>query len=159
MTLPLTPAEPPPPGALEITGVRPDEYARVVDVWEASVRATHDFITDEEIEFFRPLVRAGLPQIRQLTGLRDATGELVGFLGAAEGKIEMLFLHPSARGKGGGRQLLEHAIRTFGATLVDVNEENAQAVGFYLHSGFEVIGRSDLDSTGRPHPILHLRLT
>jgi len=143
---------------LEVGAVRPDEYDRAVDVWEESVRATHDFVSDEEIGFFRPLVRAGLPAIRQLVGLRDAHGQLVGFLGAAESKVEMLFLHPSVRGRGGGRQLLEHAVDTFGAVLVDVNEENPQAVGFYLHNGFQVVGRSELDSTGKPHPILHLRL-
>lgn len=40
---------------------------------------------------------------------------------------------------------------------LDVNEQNEQAVGFYLHMGFEVAGRSELDGTGKPYPLLHLR--
>lgn len=38
---------------------------------------------------------------------------------------------------------------TYGATTLDVSEQNGQAVGFYLHYGFQVVGRSDLDGTGR----------
>jgi hypothetical protein len=45
-----------------------------------------------------------------------------------------------------------------GATTVDVNEQNPQAVGFYLHIGCEVVGRSELDGMGKPYPLLHLRL-
>lgn len=41
---------------------------------------------------------------------------------------------------------------------MDVNEQNAQARGFYEHEGFEVIGRSETDEQGEPFPILHMRL-
>jgi putative acetyltransferase len=37
-----------------------------------------------------------------------------------------------------------------------VNEQNAQAVGFYEHLGFQRTGRSDKDSQGRPYPLIHL---
>ena len=43
------------------------------------------------------------------------------------------------------------------ATLVDVNEDNKQAIDFYLHIGFIVESRSAVDSAGRPFPLLHLR--
>jgi hypothetical protein len=33
-------------------------------VWEASVRATHRFATEADIEVIRPLVRDGLPEVR-----------------------------------------------------------------------------------------------
>ena len=62
------------------------------------------------------------------------------------------------RGKGAGGRLLSHAIAAFGATSLDVNEQNEQAVGFYLHQGFVIAGRSELDGTGKPYPILHLQL-
>jgi putative acetyltransferase len=32
------------------------EYADVVGLWEASVRATHDFLKEEDILFFKPLI-------------------------------------------------------------------------------------------------------
>jgi len=55
--------------------------------------------------------------------------------------------------------LLNHAMTVFCATELDVNEQNEQAVGFYLKMGFEVVGRSDLDGTGKPYPPLHMRLS
>lgn len=44
------------------------------------------------------------------------------------------------------------------ALSVDVNEQNPQAVGFYLHYGFVQTGRSPLDGEGRPFPLLHMSL-
>jgi hypothetical protein len=41
---------------------------------------------------------------------------------------------------------------------VDVNEQNGQAVGFYLRMGFATEGRSELDGMGKPYPLLHMRL-
>lgn len=43
-------------------------------------------------------------------------------------------------------------------TKVDVNEQNEQAVGFYKHCGFETIKRSELDTSGKPYPTLHMEL-
>ena len=54
----------------------------------------------------------------------------------AEGKIEMLFVAPPAFGRGIGTKLLRHAVETLGACEVDVNEQNAGAVEFYLRRGF-----------------------
>ena len=139
--------------------IQPDEeFPRVVDVWEASVRATHHFITEANIQFFKPLVQEALPQIEALACVRDEAGQVAGFIGVASGKVEMLFLDPAYRGQGGGRRLMKHAVKTLGATTVDVNEQNEQAVGFYQRLGFEVVGRSELDGTGKPFPLLHLRL-
>jgi len=44
------------------------------------------------------------------------------------------------------------------AERLDVNEQNPQALGFYLHEGFEVIGRSETDGLGQPYPLLHMKL-
>lgn len=70
----------------------------------------------------------------------------------------MLFVRPEYRGRGCGRKLVEWAVARQGADSVDVNEQNPQAMGFYLRMGFAVAGRSETDDAGRPFPILHLRL-
>ena len=75
-----------------------------------------------------------------------------------DGKIEMLFLHPQARGTGIGKQLLQYAVTQLGCTLVDVNEQNEQAVGFYKHYGFTVIDRTEKDGLGMPYPLLQMEL-
>ena len=140
-----------------ISTIQPADYQRVVEVWEASVRATHDFVSEADIQVFRPLVRDGLPDVTYLLGERDDDGQVVGFIGVVGEKIEMLFIHPDWRGQGIGGRLLTHVVMQLGAMLVDVNEQNAQAVGFYQHFGFEVIGRSDLDGTNKPYPLLHMQ--
>jgi putative acetyltransferase len=137
--------------------VQLSEYSRVVEVWEASVRATHYFVAEADIQFFKPMVRDVLPLLT-LVCMRDTVGTLAGFIAVAHGKVEMLFIHPDWRGQGIGRKLLTYAVTSLGATLVDVNEQNEQALGFYHHMGFEVIGRSEIDGTGKPCPILHMRL-
>jgi putative acetyltransferase len=139
-----------------ISDIRPDEYDRAAELWEASVRATHDFVTEADLDLFRPLVRASFGEIAQLAGLRADDGLLIGFIGVEDGNVEMLFLDPASRGRGGGSLLLEHAFASFAATKVDVNEQNPQAIGFYEHHGFRVVSRSEFDTTGKPYPILHM---
>jgi putative acetyltransferase len=133
------------------------DYAEITEVWEASVRASHHFLTEKNILFFKPLIPDFLSAVN-LFFTRDDHNKIAGFLGTADNKIEMLFIHPSQMGKGIGKQFLLYAIHQLKATKVDVNEQNAQAVGFYLHAGFEIESRDELDGLGKPFPILHLKL-
>lgn len=134
------------------------DFPRVVDVWEASVRAIHHFVSEADIQLFKLLVRDALPLMAHLACVRDDHKHVAGFVGVHNGKVEMLFIHPLVRGQGAGRRLLDYAITAVGATALDVNEQNAQAVGFYLHTGFKIIGRSERDGLGKPYPLLHLHL-
>lgn len=134
------------------------DVPRVVEVWEASVRATHHFVSEADIQIFKPLVRDAVSHMQQLACVRDSHDQVAGFIAVAHSKVEMLFLHPAARGQGAGRRLLNYAIAEFAATTVDVNEQNQQAVDFYLRMGCEVVGRSERDGMGKPYPLLHLRL-
>lgn len=74
-----------------------EDYPRAVEVREASVRATHTFVTEDDIQFFKPLVRDALPNIPHLACVRDEQGLVAGFIAVADRKVEMLFLHPQAR--------------------------------------------------------------
>jgi putative acetyltransferase len=137
--------------------VQAEDIPRVVEVWEASVRATHHFVAESDIQIFRPLVHDS-PHIKHSVSVRDENGIVVGFAFVEGGKVEALFIHPSWRGQGVGKRLLKYAVDTLGATALDVNEQNEQALGFYLHMGFEVVGRSARDGMGKPYPLLHMRL-
>lgn len=130
----------------------------LLNIWEASVRATHTFLSEMDITELRPQVREALPQLEQLTVAYTARGA-VAFLGIDGDKVEMLFVHPQQRHQGLGRQLMAQAIQEQHIRYVDVNEQNPQAAGFYEHLGFRVIDRSPLDNQGRPFPILHMALT
>ena len=134
---------------MSVVKVGPDDFEELAEVWEASVRATHDFLSEADIRELRSL----LP-VRYLP---DA-GRIVAFIGLNGSHIAMLFVRPEYRGRGCGRKLVEWAVARQGADSVDVNEQNPQAVGFYLRMGFAVVGRSETDDADRPFPILHLRL-
>ncbi|NAS32748.1 GNAT family N-acetyltransferase [Flavobacteriaceae bacterium R38] len=142
----------------KIDTVNKTEYQDVVNVWESSVRATHHFLKEEDIEYFKPLILNTYLDAVELRCIRNDEKEIVGFLGVAEENLEMLFIDPEYRGKNIGKALLKYSIENLNVTKVDVNEQNEQAVGFYKYCGFEVKNRSEVDATGKPYPILHMEL-
>jgi len=137
--------------------VRAEEHDRLLEVWEASVRATHQFLSESDIQFFKPLVLPELIGLDRLSCVRDEQGSLVGFVGIAGNRMEALFVHPDWHRAGIGRRLARYAAVEAGADLVDVNEQNHAAVAFYQHLGFQVEARSETDSTGKRFPLLHMR--
>ncbi|MGS2739582.1 GNAT family N-acetyltransferase [Sinomicrobium sp. M5D2P17] len=143
---------------LPIHIVEEQDFDEIVEVWEASVRATHDFVKEEDITFFRPLIRDTYLKMMDVKCIRNEEQDIVAFLGVSGPNIEMLFIHPEARGKGLGKRLLQYAVAEMHTDKVDVNEDNVQAVGFYKHMGFKTVDRSALDSTGKPYPIVHMVL-
>jgi len=147
------------PNAPTITPVVEREYPRLVDVWEASVRATHDFLTESDVQSIKPMLTKELFDKVEIHAARDPKGEIIGFVGVALRKVEMLFILPEHRGSGVGSALLKHAVVRHDADTVDVNEQNPQALGFYLRMGFRVVGRSERDGQGNPFPLLHMSLS
>jgi len=137
--------------------IKHKDYAEVVQVWEASVRATHDFLTEADIQYFKPLILNQYLDAVDLFCINDQNN-ILGFLGVDDQKIEMLFVLPDATGRGIGKALCEYAINHLNVYEVDVNEDNSNAVQFYKHMGFVVASRSPLDNTGKPFPILHMKL-
>ncbi len=131
---------------------------RLLNVWEASVRATHQFLSDAEVEKIKEYVPQALGGVAHLVVAEEEPGIPVAFMGVAHGRLEMLFLSPSARGKGLGRRLLQLGVRDYGVTELTVNEQNPQAVGFYEHLGFETYKRTEHDEEGNPYPLLYMRL-
>ncbi|MHA6528811.1 GNAT family N-acetyltransferase [Paenibacillus sp. BAC0078] len=130
----------------------------LLGIWEASVRHTHLFLSEQDIAALRPLVLQGLKEISQLITYTGEDKQPLGFIGVQEYKIEMLFVSPDAMGKGIGKKLVAHAIQALDVQSVDVNEQNPQAKGFYEHMGFRVYGRSEQDDQGNSFPILHMEL-
>ena len=129
----------------------------ITRLWESSVRASHHFLTEGDIIGLKPYVKEALQAICTLLVAREGQ-EYAAFYGIQDGKIEMLFAAPEYFGKGIGRQLVGIAVKDYGATLVDVNEQNPKAAGFYRHMGFEEYRRDETDDQGNPFPILRMRL-
>ncbi|MES1950620.1 N-acetyltransferase GCN5 [Salinisphaera sp. S4-8] len=143
---------------MKIESAASAEHQQLIEIWEASVRATHDFLAERDLVELKPLILNEYFKAVSLSVAKREDGEILGFCGVSDANIEMLFVAPQARGQGVGALLAQHAISTQGGAKVDVNEQNAQALGFYKHLGFRVIGRSPLDGQGKPYPLLHMQL-
>lgn len=141
----------------EVTERKDVLVEELVTIWEASVRATHTFLSDAEILHIKEYVPMALQGIAHLVVVTDEAGAPIGFMGVQDGVIEMLFMHPDQRGKGLGRQCIELALAKYGATKVNVNEQNPAARGFYERMGFTVYKRTDTDEQGGPYPLLYMR--
>ena len=126
-------------------------------VWEASVRATHHFLTEQDIQSIKQQGKAVLYDIDILVVAFEENIP-IGFIGIQEKKIEALFLSPDQIGKGWGRLLIDLAIQQYGALYIDVNEQNTQAEAIYRHLGFETYQYDETDEQGNPFPILHMKL-
>lgn len=142
-----------------ISTVTQDEFEALTDIWEQSVRATHDFLSEDDIVMLRPKVLNNYLPLMALRAYRDEQRKILGFVGALNGKVEMLFIAPDSRGAGIGKALLKYAVDIMAAHELDVNEQNPQALGFYQHMGFQVVGRSAVDGLANPFPLLHMKLS
>ena len=129
---------------------------RVLQIWREAVDATHDFLKPED----RAAIEQELSRFQPTAPLwlaTDAVGHVTGFMLLHDSHMEALFIDPANRGQGIGRALVDHACSLHPILSTDVNEQNAQAAGFYCHLGFVATGRSERDGQGRPYPLIHLR--
>ena len=129
----------------------------LLEIWEDSVRATHLFLSDEEILKIKEYVPQALIAVDKLF-IAEENGIPVAFMGVDDGSLEMLFIAPEEMGNGIGRILLQHGIGNHGVNRLTVNEQNPQAGGFYEHMGFHLYKRSELDGQGDPYPLLYMCL-
>lgn len=128
----------------------------LVALWRRSVLATHTFLSVADVDALMSVVRHEVLGNLEVWVLENG-GTPIGFMALHQNSVEALFMDPGHRRHGGGRQMLNHARSLKGPLVVDVNEQNPQALQFYLAEGFQVVGRSELDGGGRPFPLLHLR--
>lgn len=141
----------------KITPAGKDCYPELISLWEASVRSTHHFLSEEDILYYRNTIERDYFPAVDIYILRNVEMQITAFIGLSNTMIEMLFVRPEEQGKGYGSELVDFAFYEKGIELVDVNEQNPDALAFYIRKGFTVIGRGEVDSAGKPYPILHLR--
>lgn len=141
---------------MKIRKANRNDYNAIMQVWESAVKATHDFLTEEDFLYFKEKIPTDYLPAVDLYVLTEE--DIKGFIGVSGNMLEMLFIHAGSRGKGYGKTLLNYAIEHLQINLVDVNEQNQQAVGFYEKMGFRQTGRDEKDAMGKDYPILHLLL-
>lgn len=139
-----------------IRKIKVTDHPRLMEIWESAVLNTHDFFKEEDFLYYEEQLPVYFQHVT-LFGF-EQEGILIGFMGIAEGNLEMLFIDNKYRGAGIGKKLITYAIDNLQVTKVDVNEQNVQAVGFYEYMGFNIYKRSNLDGEGKEYLILHMQL-
>ena len=130
---------------------------KLLDVWESSVKATHLFLSVDEINNIKQYVPQALKDVLILVVAENQDGNPVGFMGVADKMLDMLFVSNEYRGQGIGKQLLQYGIENYSINELTVNEQNPLAKGFYEYMGFEVYKRTEWDEQGNPYPLLYMK--
>lgn len=130
----------------------------LLNIWEDSVRATHLFLSNSEVNQIKEYVPQALNGVEHLIVAENDLDKVIAFMGIENNRLEMLFLSSIERGKGIGKKLIQYGIQNYGIKEVTVNEQNPQAVGFYNHLGFETYKRTECDEEGNPYPLLYMKL-
>lgn len=142
---------------IKVIDRNPNLIDQLVKVWRGSVKETHLFLSDEEIDRIQAYIPQALTDIPHLIIAENDGGVPVAFMGVDGQKLEMLFIAPGERGHGLGKRLMEYGIGEYMVNELGVNEQNPQAKGFYEHMGFRVYKRTETDEQGMPYPILYMK--
>lgn len=129
---------------------------QLTDIWESSVKATHLFLSEDEIEAIKKYVPQAIKEVPHLVIAETEDHVPAAFMGIADQHLEMLFVSSKERGKGLGKKLLAYGIENYSINDVAVNEQNPLAKGFYEHMGFQVYKRTEKDEQGNPYPLLYM---
>ncbi len=73
---------------------------QLLEVWEDSVKATHLFLSNEEIKNIKKNVPQAISGVSHLVIIENESYQHIAFMGIEDTKLEMLFIKNSERGKG-----------------------------------------------------------
>jgi putative acetyltransferase len=142
----------------KISTVSKKEYDQIIEIWELSVKATHDFLLEEDFDYYKQMIKNKYLDNVKLYAVRNRVDKILGFMGVSDDKIEMLFVHPKEMRKGIGKSLLDYAVNELNIKKVDVNEQNKNAIKFYNKYGFITHKKTTKDNEGKNYPILKMKL-
>ena len=128
---------------MEAIDRNPTLTGQLLEVWESSVKATHLFLSEEEIENIKNYVPQAIQEIPYLIIVVNEHQVPIGFMGIAEQHLEMLFISD---------------VEKYSVNDLAVNEQNPLAKGFYEYMGFKVYKRTECDEQGNPYPLLYMKL-
>lgn len=113
-----------------------DDLDPVAQIWLESNRQAHSFIEADYWEKNKEEVREMLPH--SLIEIAEIEGNIVGFIGMNETKIEGLFVNSNFQSRGIGHSLIEWAKTRNEVLTLNVYQKNQRALKFYLKEGFVI---------------------
>lgn len=77
--------------------------SQLLEVWEDFVKATHLFLSNDEIKNIKEYVPQAILGVSHLVIIENENNQPIAFMGIEDRKLEMLFIRNSERGKGLGK--------------------------------------------------------
>lgn len=111
----------------------------LLKVWEKSVRATHLFLSNDEIKNIKQYVPQALNEVSHLIIIENKKRNPVGFMRIENESLEMLFITPEEREKGFEKQLIQYGIEHYAVKRLAVNEQNPKRKDFMNIWAFKFI--------------------
>lgn len=130
---------------------------QLVNIWSASVKATHHFLKPLDFENIKSMLPTYFNKHTTYL-LVDNQEEIVAFMVVDHQKLEALFVDPQYFRSGYGQYLLDYAINHLDVKYVDVNKQNTQAYEFYQKQGFKTYEETLVDDMGLNYPLYRMRL-
>lgn len=128
----------------------------IIDVWERASALAHPFLSDDFIASEKIAIREQyLPNTQ--THVTTIDDRLVGFASLMGDELGALFLSPEFHGRGMGRALVDHAVKSRQFLDVEVFENNAIGRRFYNRYGFVQTGQTVHEPTGQS--VIRMRWT
>ncbi|ALV26490.1 acetyltransferase [Pannonibacter phragmitetus] len=136
---------------------RPDDTPCLLRIWRAASELGHPFLGKDQLDAQEKLTaEIYLPMAE--TWVIEVNGQPAGFIGLLDDFIGGLFVDPAQHGRGLGKALVAHALKSRSSLDLEVYARNEAAHGFYRRLGFLEVGRRPEDDNGLPFEVIRLRL-
>ncbi|EAG2303449.1 GNAT family N-acetyltransferase, partial [Listeria monocytogenes] len=107
----------------EVNNMNQKLEQQLIEVWESSVKATHTFLSETEIQAIKQYIPEVLHHVSHLIIVESENGEPAGFMGISDRNLEMLFIANEQRGKGLGKKFLAYGMENYAVNELGVNEQ------------------------------------
>lgn len=121
----------------ELKGVDEGTLDQLMALWLRTNLQAHGFIEEDYWLANVAFVREVLPQARLF--VKEAEGEIVGFLGLKETYIAGVFVREDFQKQGIGKELLNQVKAEMKERSLAVYQKNQGAIQFYLTQGFQIV--------------------
>ena len=121
------------------------DLAAVMQIWLHGNLDAHAFIPVSFWTDHFETVRDMLPQAELYVHEDKDTRQIDGFIGLTESHIEGVFVAKSARSKGIGKALLDHAKSFKPSLTLSVYRKNERALAFYRRHSFTPTGKREFE--------------
>ena len=80
---------------MQIDQVTKSEHPKLLEIWEASVRATHHILAEADLQALKPLILQQYFDAVDLRCAKNAQGDILGFCGVPEGSPQTSLTYQS----------------------------------------------------------------